>query len=451
MINSDETARGVTNTCNAFRSLREAYESSSDPREALVLQALPLSLVAHQDALAILDPTVAAHLAKEVYDRGPEDFTEKDGEDVYTPCIELEEELPHRVQFRLTETPISALGEDDLTVHVAYAVSANTDWIVASWIHKTGRFQASVPYCLQDREFVQVAEEIWETTMSANPQLHTNFTIYLSKAGIMTLDEKKMWKDLSNRPREGQVSVYILSVNPNPTLQLSVRPSPSDGPATVPPTPSTFEAQQQSNAMYSTPISTSTPLSFAQSPAASTPTISRTFFATSNAAKTASTPPASSIDHSNQAAMDADPTARLIDIVDETWGMVLAHRLNVSSFSPRLHQALASGYLMKRSCVGDIDPPVLCEVNLMVVHAQSQMLGQGADGEQAHYDAVLRDILGMYRGLGTLARARGIVDERSVVPWHVATASRAAVGLGACLPMGKRVRGAGGLGLLDLS
>lgn len=42
------------------------------------------------------------------------------------------------------------------------------------------------------------------------------------------------------------------------------------------------------------------------------------------------------------------------------------------------------------------------------------------------YEMLLREVLGMYRDLATLARARGTLNvQRNTLPWHIATAVRA--------------------------
>jgi len=60
------------------------------------------------------------------------------------------------------------------------------------------------------------------------------------------------------------------------------------------------------------------------------------------------------------------------------------------------------------------DAPAIMEVN--VVHSE---------GNPRVYDLLLREMLSYFRGLGTLARARGAVDrETDVRPWHVAAAEK---------------------------
>ncbi len=87
-----------------------------------------------------------------------------------------------------------------------------------------------------------------------------------------------------------------------------------------------------------------------------------------------------------------------------------------------INLALISGYLVKRGGSNSDDPPVVMEVN--IVH--SEVLGN----PRTFHESLLREILGYYRGLGTLARVRGVVDVvRDVRPWHIAAAEKAVTAL----------------------
>ena len=66
---------------------------------------------------------------------------------------------------------------------------------------------------------------------------------------------------------------------------------------------------------------------------------------------------------------------------------------------------------MKRKGASDADGSVALGVNL--VHAQA-----GTEFEQ-----LMKEILGYYRGLATLTKAKGMVHPlQGVLPWHIATA-----------------------------
>ncbi len=185
----------------------------------------------------------------------------------------------------------------------------------------------------------------------------------------------------------------------------------------------------------------------------------------------ASTPQqASSPDSRNQtpvATPTAEPSvephiesdAHLIDVTDDSWGVVFGHRLNCSNSLTDYMPSLASGLLIKRGNDGStsstervcaIQGPACIVVNLMWLGASGNgnplgeanprappsagiVAGSLPIGTRGH-ESVLKDLLVTYRGLGLLARLRGMKDtEGGLVPWHVAAASRGVRALEYCL------------------
>ena len=118
----------------------------------------------------------------------------------------------------------------------------------------------------------------------------------------------------------------------------------------------------------------------------------------------APTPTSGAFDHSAE--------AKLVDIIDETWGLVMAGCLDDTRSLLDSCPALISGYLIKRAGARDEDGLIAFGVN--IIHAQKPD------------KLLLKEVLRMYRGLGLLARLRGIVDPiSSVLPWHIAAARKA--------------------------
>jgi len=90
---------------------------------------------------------------------------------------------------------------------------------------------------------------------------------------------------------------------------------------------------------------------------------------------------------------------------------------------------------MKRAGVSELDAPVIMEVNLMYC---SEKIGPGQN-PQKWYDGVLKEVLIMYRGLGLLARLRGMEGVMSVKPWHIGLVEKGAEALRLCTgPLGGR-------------
>lgn len=112
--------------------------------------------------------------------------------------------------------------------------------------------------------------------------------------------------------------------------------------------------------------------------------------------------------------VEPDSDVVLTDICDESWTTVLSHRLNSSPHVTEFRPALSSGYLLRRKGATDGDGVFTLTVNLVYTQRPSP----------AH-DAILKDILGMYRDLASLARTRGMRSvQGNTFPWHIATALR---------------------------
>jgi mediator of RNA polymerase II transcription subunit 13 len=139
-----------------------------------------------------------------------------------------------------------------------------------------------------------------------------------------------------------------------------------------------------------------------------------------------STPPPST------AFTEHDVEARLIDMSDETWGVLMNSPSEVSSLSKSANSdscpALASGYLIKRA--GPRDEDGLTRVGIKLLHGQTG------------HRTVLKEVLGMYGGLALLARARAIGNAetrglaKGVLPYHVAAARKAHAAVSATMRYG---------------
>lgn len=156
-----------------------------------------------------------------------------------------------------------------------------------------------------------------------------------------------------------------------------------------------------------------------------------------------------------------DPDAHLVDITDETWGVILSHRLNNSYSLTDYRPTLASGLLIKRGPDGthasltfppdDTQGPVCVGVNVLWACNTGRVPAIGPDGSvyrlgsvvgaqgtetapRITADAVLKELLGMYRGLGLLAKLRGMRGTKlGTMPWHIAAALRGVKGLEMCM------------------
>lgn len=200
------------------------------------------------------------------------------------------------------------------------------------------------------------------------------------------------WTNLAeqhNKTHPGSLDLTILTVTTTPDLVLE--PPPSSMSMNV------FQPQSSS-----TPVTTPLPSASIASPEQSGTA------ATPSAAYNAPTP--------TDTSPETDSEAVLADICDESWMVVLSHRLNSSPHLTEFRPALASGYLLRRKGATDGDGVFSMTVNLIYIQQPSS----------SSHEGLLKETMGMYRDLASLARAKGIRSvQGNIMPWHIATALRA--------------------------
>ncbi|KAL2168699.1 hypothetical protein VTG60DRAFT_6925 [Thermothelomyces hinnuleus] len=401
----------IVDSCSAFQELFEQYKRCMADRKKqvtneLVLQLVPLDAVATETSLVVLSPSDCARLCIETYDRcalfgGP----------MPSPAIMLERALPRGIDFKLAATPSPNLLRENSCIHVAYARSVDERWVTAAWTDNRGSTQSMASYCLGrrgrplSRALGDALHEIWETTHDLISTCKVHWRVVVTKCGPMDQHEMELWTAMAQAESRANVSLVLLTVETDPSLQL-IPPA-----ATIPlSAPSVF---------YTTPVSTPQPpsvLSPDQSGNPSTPV------GNTGTPAGATTPGGDSSQQQQQqqpasqtSQSDADGDTTLVDVTETTWGVVVSHRLNNSASLTDLNPALASGYLVKRSGPRQDDAPVAMEVNVVY-----------SDNARAMYDVLLREMLTYFRGLGTLARARGVTErDVDVRPWHVAVVEKA--------------------------
>lgn len=389
----------LVHICSAFQHLFNMYRKGLADRKLkatneLVLQLVPLDFVASPTALVVPSPTAYARLAMEVYDRCT-GFNSSSS----TPGILLEQPLPKHIDFKLNVNPSASLLQENSCLHIAYARSIDDRWITAAWSDNKGTQQMTSSYCLGRKNepismsFSDVANEIWETTLDVISSKKIHWRIIITRVGVMDPSEIEFWAALASTESNAHVNLTLVTVQTDPSLRLL-------------PTPSTLSPTSYTTQAAITPVSTPQATQTVLSPeAVGTPTREPT---------NAATP--------IEANVELDSDARLIDFTDQTWGAVLSHRLNNSNSLLELNPALTSGYLIKSGGTNHDDPPIVMEVN--IVHTD------GVGNQRSFHENLLREILGYYRNLGTLARVRGVVDPvKDVRPWHVAAAEKAAKAL----------------------
>jgi len=349
-----------------------------------------MDFVSFPSSLSLPNTSDYAKLSLEIYDRctlfgGP----------MPSPAIVLEQPLPRVIDFKLTASPSANVLHENSCIHIAYAQSVDDRWVTAAWTDNRGSKQMTASYCLGRKgkpnatPFADVAHEIWDTTHDLISVWKVHWRIIITKCGPMDQDEIGFWVDLGKTECRASVGLTLLTVDTNPSLQL------------IPPVVKLPVAAP--SVFYTTPVSTPQPSTVSPEQSGNPPTPIG-----ASSSVNATTP------GGENNATDADSDTTLIDVVDTTWGAIASHRLNNSPSLVDLNPALVSGYLVKRGGPRVEDAPAIMEVN--VVHSE---------GNPRVYDLLLREMLSYFRGLGTLARARGAVDrETDVRPWHVAAAEK---------------------------
>ncbi|KAL7924726.1 mediator complex subunit 13 C-terminal domain-containing protein [Trichoderma austrokoningii] len=394
-VYSPENPGTIIESCTAFQRFYELYQKilasrKEAPQNELVLQLVSTDLLSSPSALVITQTSDLVRLCIETYDRctlfgGP----------MPAPAIRLEQLLPRIIDFKLTTHPSASLIRENSCIHVAYSQSVDERWITAAWTDDRGNQQATAAYCMgrkgksPSRNMTEIANEIWETTLELISSWRVLWRVIITKCGPMPQHEVDFWVDLARTEIHAKVTLVLLTVDSSPSLQLLP-------PAIKLPAPT---------AALHTPVSTPQPSVQSPEPVATTPATPAPAAAT----------PSNDGAGTGAGATEADSDDILVDVTDQTWGAIAGHRLSNSGSILEVQLSLMSGYLIKRTGLRLEDPPVVMEVNLIYTEATPRV-----------HEPLLREMLGYFRGLGTLARARGVVDkEGDVRPWHVAAAEKA--------------------------
>ncbi|KAI8961220.1 mediator complex subunit 13 C-terminal-domain-containing protein [Daldinia sp. FL1419] len=394
-VYSPEAAGSAVECCAAFNQIFEGYRRLLSNKKSTIvnemtLQLIPQDFIASSCSVAMPSPSELCKLAMEIYDR----CTQFSGAGP-TPSIMLEQPPPRIIDFKLTTHPSASLLHENTCLHVAYAQSIDGRWVTAAWTDNRGSQQMTASYCLGrkgkclSRPIADIATEIWNATHDFISTWKVHWRIIIAKSGIMEQSEIELWSALAQAESRASISLTLVVVDTNPSMQL------------LP--PAVKISNNALSVFYSTPVSTPQGSTVSPEQSGNPLTPMR-----ENAPTSTPTP-------SGDINPEADGDTTLTEITDQTWGAVLSHRLNNSASLTELNPALISGYLVKRGGIRVEDPPVVLEVNL--IHNE---------GNPRAYESLLREILTYYRGLGTLARARGMVEkEADARPWHIAAAEKA--------------------------
>lgn len=474
ILDTFQTPTFIRDLCTAYWALYKAYDkaccslSPLESRPNVVLQLLPVRYVASMDAPIIPDQKTLTALAREVYDRCTPPSSESPHSVISiraAPSVQLEESIPRAIPFRLTSETAHELLNDCAHLHIGYAVSWDGNWLAAAWTDACGKYQTRICYNLKGRTFVEVADEIWQTTLGIMQSRRVTWRATISKAGVLERDEQEAWASLVSNSSQMPVLAWLMTIDPNPALQLTSIASHSS---------------QMANPF--------TPVSTPQGVSPSDPI-----------ANAAATPSDAVQDAAN------DPEAHLVDVTNDMWGVILGHRLSNSNNLTDVRPCLASGFLINKGNDAsanydgnDLEErgPQSTGYNIVSICAssrintsvalQSQSQGQTSAGSQGSHaaspsvsaqspmpaapqlqqqqqqqqqnpstpasiaptatgttphrfgqaamESMLKEYLTIYRGLGMLARLRGMKGTKGgTLPWHIVTALNSIEALDKCM------------------
>ncbi|RDW78532.1 uncharacterized protein DSM5745_05384 [Aspergillus mulundensis] len=402
IINPFSHAASLVDICAAFWCLLQNYFASADkqPRQLdeVLLQIIPLNTVSSADSLIVPPQPDYLNLVLEVYSRCSTRQTQPNLINCAPPVM-LAETVPPAIGFRLASERSSPLQEGKC-LHVACSRSQDQRWMTVAWSDNSGVLQRTMSYCLRfrnttaSRTISAVRHEIWAATKDIMDKTQGRWRVIIVSTDNVDQEEYDTWLNLAdqyNKLRAVPVELAILSVNTASDLSLSL---PSSA------LPMSLLNSQAS----STPIATPLPSNSILSP---------------DGLGNAPTPPGGALAPANAStptdpSLESESESVLIDICDESWSVLLSHRLNGTLHLTEYRPALASGYLLRRRGTAEADGVFTVNVNLIFTQRPS-----------TSYESLLREIIGMYRDLGTLARVRGTwIVQSNTLPWHIATAVR---------------------------
>ncbi|KAL1584133.1 hypothetical protein WHR41_07262 [Cladosporium halotolerans] len=411
---------------------------------------LPISLIASPSGLVISTAQRLAPLAREIYDRCPPSLKEIDDSsslpNIAAPSVELVAPLPKRVSFQLASDPPKDLLHEGSVLHVAYALSADGEWVNVAWHDNTGRYAKNNCFGLRGRSFAEVALEIWVRTTQLIKAREVIWRVFIVATGSNGIETScaNCWKDIiaQHTDRKQLLSVSLLHFQASLTLSI------------VPPVETVAPPGQGTASGAPTPVATPQPAS-GQGGSTNSPDTN----GAGNAALTA--PPTPAPSEAASSIVESDPEAHLIETEDETWGMLLDRDVAATIQptrkwieSPNLAQqhdyveALSHGLLVKRGKINNTSDgsrggrPFPCAATSLIwtLRVRPKNERQGIHGEKAivdegharHAEVMLREVMGMFRNLALLSKVKGL-DPTGLVPVHVLTAVQGAEGLNGLL------------------
>ncbi|KAI5849865.1 mediator complex subunit 13 C-terminal-domain-containing protein [Tricharina praecox] len=405
VINPFDHPSSLVDICTSFIRMQRLYEASiatfpdALPNQ-LVLQVVPAGFVAHKLG-AVMRVGVAHRLAVEVYSRcipTDPDLGFEEAKRLTSLPIQVARPIPKNIEFRQTSDPSPALLKENQLLHIAYSQSTDERWVAAAWSDNTGSVQKTAIINLARRStagflrpFEEVMHEIWDTTVELIKYPAVKWRLCFTKVCSTTMpeDEIETWQTLVET-HERVSAIYLLAADISSPLRIQdFSPEEVLDPKDDPSLPENQHINSATGNTSTPPIGAmSTPAGNISTPPVfgniSTPPVVTTPGPSSMLSPEASANTPGGPDPSN----DLDPDAVLIDAVDESWGVVLAHTLRPRGELEKKLKYRPTGLLLRHDGGAEGD-------GWSVVVAVSAVEGNAA---------VLREVIEVWRGLGVLGQ-----------------------------------------------
>ena len=377
--------------CEGFVKLltnyrRKEIASGKNHYIDMVLQILPIDLIRQSHGVSIPSVDSCNKLALQIYERCPGLKHDVWAPHMCEPSMKLSGDLPTSLHFRITSNNASPFPNYEV-LHVAYTWSSDSPWLTASWSDQLGEIQWNTAYYigLSDgdipSEIGKIMTEIVETSVGLRHRRDGLRAFLIAKCGHMSVKELNSWRN-SLQPFNGLFSrTSIVVIDPEPQVRFELPSGDTQRSNSI-------EASQDGARARSTSYSGPSPLR-----------------ETSSDRAAALAPLMATLGEENK-------SARLVNIIDEYWGVPLACPLDQREGTDKNASSQSSSYLIKR--VGNRGEEGVISMGINVVHTS------------ASSPELMASLLVMYRRLAVLAGHRGIIDPvKQILPIHTAASLKA--------------------------
>ncbi|KAK9478312.1 mediator complex subunit 13 C-terminal-domain-containing protein [Lipomyces japonicus] len=392
-----------------------AFNASGDN---LAFQLIPPKFFASKDTVVVPSQYDLVRFALGVYNKccSLEEIglESKSTSQKHYPAFTVARNRLNNIDFQLTSNPSPDLLANNSYLHIAYAISSEKKFVVVAWSDQYGELARVAAFPLATKEGVRprtlqdVYAEIWESTTDLLPSIKIHWNLVFCRVGSLDHDEVQTWLSLSAHAAQ-DISVIVVCVNPFPCLSILE-------------TSDQVLAGQYYN-IYSTPDAT--PQRQHDSPLdanGNTPNFSGDQGTPMSVATPTSSsgigngfinqiPNGTTSNNNNNSNSGLDQDAILVDLMDETFGVIVHHKLALDELDiTALRFSLASGYLVKPGPKG----VMMSILEISLLHCPNHP-----------YDEFLEILLKQYRSLASYGAMTGVSDGRNnVLPWHIAAAEK---------------------------